>query len=153
MVVFLLLVSFGVAAIAQTGGAEGRINGTVKDPSGAVVPNATVTIMNQGTGVTSTTTSSSEGAFLVPSLSVALYNVTFEASGFAKRVYQDVKVNAGMATSLTAVLSVGSSNEMVEVKADQETVNTTTSEASKTVNTIQVQNLPLNGRGVIGLLG
>jgi len=150
MLLVVLLASFAVAQSAST---TGRIAGTVQDATGAVIPNATIVVKNMGTGAVFGSTSSSEGAYVVPELSVGLYSVTVSGGGFGTRVYNNVKVDAGRVTSLLAVLEIGPGSETVEVKANQEVVNTTSSEVNTTVNTVQVQNLPLNGRGVVGLLG
>ena len=149
LAVVVLLAS--VSMFAQ-GAPEGSIAGVVHDPTGAVIPGATVMVTNNGTGAQYTATTSGEGGFLVPSIPAGLYTVRVTAKGFTTGVYSDVKVDAAKEYSLTATLKVGSTGETVEVTAGQDLVTTTSSELSQTVNSNQVANLPLNGRDVITLL-
>ncbi len=130
---------------------EGRIAGVVRDASGAVIPNAVITITNQGTNAKFTVTSGEDGGFLVPTVPVGAYRVEISAKGFTTGVYTDVQVEPAKTYSLTAQLKVGGSTETVEVVAGQDFVNTTNSELSNTITANQVQNLPLLGRDIIGL--
>src|SRR5512140_1869825 len=91
LAVALLVVLIGTFAFAQTGGASGRIAGSVQDGTGAVVPGSTITVTNVAKGTTFTATSSSEGAFVVPEIPAGMYTVSFDAKGFSKRVYSAVK--------------------------------------------------------------
>ncbi len=130
----------------------GRIAGAVVDPSGAVVPGASVVATNDATGLKHTTVSSGEGGFALPQVTAGSYTVHVTATGFRPAVYKDVKVNPGTEYSLTVKLQVGTSEQIVEVVAGQQLVNTTTTEVTSTVTMEQVQHLPLNGRNVLNLV-
>jgi hypothetical protein len=142
-----------VSASLWAQGPEGRLAGVVHDPSGAVIPNAKVTVTNTGTAVKHETKTGGEGAFSVPSLAAGEYSVQVEATGFSQTVYNHVKIDTARETSLTVVMEVGKSTQTVEVVAGQEVINTTTAEVTQTLETSQIRDLPLNGRAVIGLLG
>jgi hypothetical protein len=148
----VLVLAFACAPVLAQGSPEGRIVGVVHDPTGAVIANATITVINQGTNATKTAKASAEGGFVVPSLAAGSYRVEASAEGFGTAAYSDVAVEPGRERSLSIELKVGKTAETIEVTAGQELVNTTTTEVSKTVSTAQVQNLPLLGRDIIGLL-
>ena len=149
-ILIVLLAMFAVVAVAQN--PLGRIAGVIQDPSGAVVPNASVVVTNEATNTMYAAKGSAEGAFLVPSLPAGSYTVQISSTGFNTATYKNVKVDAGKEYSLTAKLEVKSATESVEVTAGQELVNTTTAEVANTVTTQQIQNLPLNGRDIVGLI-
>ncbi len=86
----LMILSLGVVANAQT--FRGAINGTVTDPSGAVVPNATVKAMETATGIDHTTVTTSEGAFALQDIPLGLYKVMVTASGFPPYAVDKVEV-------------------------------------------------------------
>src|SRR5690349_21027146 len=91
MQVLLLVLLFAAAAFGQTN--RGGINGTVTDPAGAVIPGASVTITNLGTGQTSTATTSEDGNFSFSSLDPVTYSIAVEAASFKKAVVPSVKVD------------------------------------------------------------
>jgi hypothetical protein len=150
LVALILLIMLAITAVAQN--PMGRITGVIQDPTGAVVPNASIVVTNEATNVKYAATGSAEGGFVVPSLPAGSYTVEISAAGFSNAIFKQVKVDPGKEYSLTAKLTLASGNQVVEVTAGQELVNTTTTEVSDTVSTRQVQNLPLNGRDIIGLI-
>jgi hypothetical protein len=150
IIVIFLLITLALTAAAQN--PLGRISGIVQDPTGAVVPNASIVVTSEATNVKYAATASTEGGFLVPSLPAGYYTVEISAAGFSTATYKQVKVDASKEYSLTAKLVLSTSKEVVEVTAGQELVNTTATEVSNTVSTNQVQNLPLNGRDIVGLI-
>ena len=89
--VFLLLLAASAAAFAQ--GTASRVTGTVTDPAGAVVEGATVTLTNEGTNVTFTTTTTDAGTYVFDSVQVGLYTVAVEMQGFKKFVSSGNQVN------------------------------------------------------------
>ena len=113
----IMLVLAGLAggvARAQLSG-RGEIKGTVKDPTGAVVTNATVTATEVSTGVSTVRTTNSSGIYDISPINAGLYVVTVTASGFEKQTQTDVQVNAMEIRSYDPVLTVGSSTETVTV--------------------------------------
>ena len=119
-------------AIAQT--SLGRIVGVVRDSSGAVVPGANVTVTNELTKQeVAVATSGGEGGFTIPSLINASYTVKVEAKGFKTASYTEVKVDPGKDYSLNVTLEVGQTNDVVQVTAGADLINTSSPEITNTV--------------------
>lgn len=116
---------------------SGAITGVVTDQSGAVVANATVTVLFQN-GQSETTTTDSNGRYLISSLSAGTYQVEFHAAGFQQTTVTRVPVQPGSTVNLDATLHVGTVSEAVEVSAQAVTLNTESAEVASTVaKTIQ----------------
>ena len=116
---------------------SGAITGVVTDQSGAVVTNATVTVLFQN-GQSETTTTDSNGRYLISSLSAGTYQVEFHAAGFQQTTVTRVPVQPGSTVNLDATLHVGTVSEAVEVSAQAVTLNTESAEVASTVaKTIQ----------------
>ncbi|HKD90835.1 MAG TPA: carboxypeptidase-like regulatory domain-containing protein [Terriglobales bacterium] len=137
-------VLFASSALFAQSSPNGRLAGSVTDPTGAAIKDAQITVTSDATGATYNAKSSGEGAFFIPDLPFGLYTVQVEANGFTKSAYKQVKIDAGQEYSLAAVLKVGAATETVEVTAGAELVSTTKTEVSNTINSQQVLNLPLN---------
>jgi hypothetical protein len=146
--VVLLLVA--VFSHAQT--FRGAINGTIVDPSGAVVAGAEVKAINNGTGVTLTTTSTSEGQFAFQDLPLGSYKITVNAPGFQAVNVDNVSVTAGSVYTLPVKLTMGQQTTAIEVSAASLTVDTTTDTQNMTIPSTVVQNVPLNGRDFTQLI-
>jgi outer membrane receptor protein involved in Fe transport len=125
---------------------RGGINGTVTDASGAVVKDATVEATDVSTNVKQKTVTSSAGAFAFPSLAIGKYNVSVAADGFNKEKFSGVQVSAGVIYTLPVKLAVATSTETVEVSADAYTLDTTTTTQTTILDSVAVDNVPLNGR-------
>src|SRR6266849_6862615 len=142
VVVVLLL---AVAGFAQT--FRGAINGTVTDPSDAVVASATVKATNVATAITITATTTSDGAFNFQDLPLGTYKISVTASGFKSVTVDNVTVTAGSAYTLPVKLTAGSAGTtVVEVSAAALTLDTTTAAQDNILPTESVQNVPMNGR-------
>ena len=128
---------------------EGQLSGTVTDPSGAILPNATLTITQASTGFTTTVTSTSTGAYVFPDLQPGTYTLKASASGFADKTYNSVVVYAGRTTNLQVQLKVGTNSETVEVSAQGEVLETTSNTLATTVTGDSIQDLPLAGRDAL----
>jgi hypothetical protein len=129
------------AQITTTG-----IRGLVRDPNGAVVPNATVKVKDNSTAVEQATVSSSDGGFLFPNLQFGTYKLTATANGFKTAVIASILVESGRTTDVSVDLEVGTTSETVQVVSSAEQLNTTTNEVGSTIRNRLVQNLPFNGR-------
>src|SRR5207244_10448333 len=124
--VFVILAICGLPVFGQVTTA-GSIVGTVTDPTGAVVPNATVTSKNKSTGKESTATTTDSGNFNIPQVSAGVYTLTVQAtSGFKKSQVTDVKVDAGTPTTVNVVLELGNPQETVTVVGGGELIQTQT---------------------------
>ena len=149
--VLLMLIVLGTTfSFAQA--SLGSIAGVVKDQAGAVVPNAQITLANEGTGVTANAQSASEGGFQFTQLTPGLYTVKVEAANFRVSTIKAIKVDAARTYSLNISLQIGATTESVDVTAESEAVNTTTTDISNTVLSRQMKELPLNGRNPIELI-
>jgi hypothetical protein len=144
----LLLCMVAIPAFAQE---AGTILGVVKDPSGAVVPNATITITNVDTAVSRTATSGPDGAFRVPGLPPGHYSVKTEAAGFQAQTRTGLTLNVAQELVVNSTLQVGAATQEVTVTGEAPIVNTTTSSLGTLVNDQRVSDLPLNGRNYLDL--
>src|SRR5215470_58380 len=117
----------GLAQITTTG-----IRGIVRDPSGAVIPNAAIKLTDNSTGVEYTTVSSSDGGFLFPNLQFGSYKLTVTAAGFQTTVIAAVTVESGRTTDVSVDMKLGAAAETVQVAATAEQLNTTTAEVGTT---------------------
>jgi hypothetical protein len=140
------------SAVASAQVSFGRLAGTVFDNSGGVLPGVTVTLSNELTGQTQTTTTTETGAFLFPQVQPGLYTVTMTLTGFRTAEFAQVEINVGVERSLTARLEVGQVAETVTVTVGGSPVQTTTPEVTQTVVQRQIIDLPLDGRNPIELI-
>src|ERR1700677_1818120 len=111
-----ILLGLGLSAYAQSGGTSGSVNGTVLDPTGAVVPNATVQIHNPVSHFDRSTTTDTSGNFSLPNIPFDPYHMTVTAAGFAQGG-QDVEIRSIVPVSLKVSLQVSSSKTSVTVEA------------------------------------
>lgn len=130
--------------------ATGRLVGTVSSPDG-LLPGATVTITDKKTASERTVSTSSEGSFSFPQLSVGDYSVKISANGF-KTATAEVTINVAQEYSLPLTLEPGNIAENVTITAGQDLVNSTNGELGKTVDSRQLTELPLNGRNPLNLI-
>ena len=129
---------------AQVSGAT--LNGTVTDPSGGVVPNATLSIKNVSTGIVRQLNSDASGFYTAPNLLPGMYEVTVTAPGFQSTVQSGITLNVGAQQLLNFSLKVGEATTRVEVSTEALPVQLSSSEISGVVSDRTVQELPLNGR-------
>ncbi len=143
---FVATVAFGVRAAWSQISTSASITGTVRDVSGAVVPGATVTVINQGTAVSLTTTTDSRGSFVMPDLSVGTYTVRVSKHGFQTYSVSGVILHPTEVTTVEATMKVGAITTHVNVIATATQVQTATAGITNEVSGKQVFTLPLNGR-------
>jgi carboxypeptidase family protein len=147
-ILMMSLSPLALAAQEPTGGIEGF----VKDPQGAVVPNAKVTARNPANNFTRETTSGDDGYYRISQLPPGTYEVKVTASSFKSTVISDVKVDVGRTVPLDAKLEIGGATETVTVAAGGEAqVDRSDNSVSGVVGTVQIENLPLNGRNFLDL--
>ena len=136
-----------VAAQAVTG----TILGTVTDPSGAVLPGATVTVTNQETSFSRTVVSDQLGEYTAPSLPTGTYTVAGELSGFKSISLSNIRVGVDQRVRIDLRLEVGDIAETVTIEASTPLVQASSSELGTTVDEEQIKTLPLNGRNFVSL--
>ena len=153
-----LLGSFAVlcaVCICAPGGLRaqglGSINGTVTDSSGAVVAGAEVTATQAATGISTKTTTGSEGTFVFPILSPAVYNISATRAGFERYAQTGVELRADAAVTVNISLKTGKATETVTVTAESAQIDVTTGTLSQVIGNSQVSDLPLNGRNASAL--
>jgi Carboxypeptidase regulatory-like domain/TonB dependent receptor-like, beta-barrel len=147
----MALVAILFAAIPASAQEAGTILGSVKDPSGAVVPNATVTATNVDTTISRTATSGPDGAFRIPALQPGHYSLKTEATGFQTQTQTGLTLNVAQELVVNPTLQVGATSQEITVTGEAPIVNTTTSSLGTLVNDQRVSDLPLNGRNYLDL--
>jgi hypothetical protein len=144
LVALALAMSSSVRVYAQVSGAT--MTGVVSDASGAVIPNAIVSIKNVATGETRALTTDSAGFYTAPNLLPGSYEITATAPGFSTAVRSGVTLTVGAQQLLNISMQVGQVSQKVEVTGEAPTVQLATSVISGTVSQTTVVELPLNGR-------
>lgn len=145
---FALCLTFtATPAAAQTAG-EGTIQGTVVDPSGAVIPNATVTATNNATTAATVRKSSSAGFFNIAPLPPGTYSIEVKAPGFKTLVQNNIVLNALEIRSLNLKLSVGQATQTVSVTTAPPVLHTADATIGLTVQNDMYANLPLQMNGM-----
>jgi Carboxypeptidase regulatory-like domain/TonB dependent receptor-like, beta-barrel len=134
----------GPAAFGQVDRAV--LEGTITDPSGSVITNATLKVLAVDTGLTEEQPTNSKGYYRFPGLAVGRYTVTVTSAGFKIKVVEDVILRIGQIHTLDVQLAVGTINEQVEVKATNAPSERSSAEAATVIDSEQIANLPNNGR-------
>src|SRR5216684_876531 len=146
----LLFVALCLAASAQD---TGSITGTVKDPSGAAVPNADVVVTNPDHGIDRHTASNSGGDYNESALPGGTYDVIVTAPGFKKYQVKGVKLDVAQKARVDVALQLGAVSEVLEVQGTQVAqVETQSSDLTGTVTGKQITQLELNGRNFTQLI-
>jgi hypothetical protein len=143
LVVFLSL-SNASRSISQT--VTGRVLGTIRDQQGAVIPNASVSAKNVGTGAERSAVANSSGEFTIDSVPAGSYEVTATSPGFQTELRSGVTMTVGATLRIDFSMTVGAVSEKVEVTAEAPQVDTTTSTMAGLVSDSVIRELPLNGR-------
>ena len=145
LVVLIGLVSSGVLVFGQ--GTSGSLAGQITDPSGAVIPGASVTLKNVDTNYPQVEITNSVGTYLFKPVQPGNYSLTITVDGFATYVQKGIVINVNLYATQDVHLKVATAKgETVNVTADAELINTTSAELGTTVNEFSVTELPLNGR-------
>lgn len=149
----ILLLAAGSIAGVRSQTVSGRVSGTVKDSSGAVVANASVSATNTANNLERKTTTDESGFYTLTNLPPGSYSITAEQTNFKKAVQDGIALNADSRLTVDVILEAGQVTETVQVQASLgETVNTTSGELARVVDKRQVQNLALNGRNYMQLV-
>ena len=144
-------VAFFLIAYALHAQVTSTISGYVKDSSGAVITNATVTAVSTQQGLTRTAHSGSNGYYELVAIPAATYNIAFEAPGFQRLLQSNVELQVNQNLRLDGLLTVGEVHAEVTVTSSAMLVNTANSTLSDLVDERRVQDLPLNGRNIMNL--
>ena len=151
LVIFVaLLLSCGIALEAQT--ITGSVNGTVTDPTGAVVPNAKITATNVDTNIGTPTTTNSDGIYNIAFLQIGNYKLTVEVPGFATATYGPFVLETAQIAKVDVKMGLSSAQQKVSVEAEVvPLLNTETPTLATTLDTRAIENMPLVSRNLIAL--
>ncbi|WP_263377419.1 TonB-dependent receptor [Granulicella paludicola] len=138
----LVLLCSGVTAFAQTGG-QGALEGTITDPSGALVPKAQVVATAQASGVITKTITSSAGLYSLTPLVPDLYTITITAPGYKVFTQKNIEVNGLNVTGFDTKLALGSDNEVVTVTEAPPVLQTTSATVGAVITDETYESLPL----------
>jgi hypothetical protein len=149
-----LLLAVIICVLASTAAAQNAttsLRGTVKDPSGAIVPGATITLLIKGTGQSFTATSKGGGDYELTQLPPAQYTITVHAAGFADQI-RTAELLVNQPATINFALSVSAQTETVNVSAEAATLNTNDASLGSSTNNATIQALPSETRNVPDLL-
>jgi outer membrane receptor protein involved in Fe transport len=146
-VALVFLLALSVSAQLPTG----TFLGVVKDSTGAVVPDSTVTIVSAETAQSRKVVSDSNGAYRVPALPVGHYEIKVEHGGFKTETQTGLNLEVGQEAVVDFTLQVGASEQTVQVTGEAQQVNTTNSTLGSVVGEQTISDLPLNGRNYVDL--
>jgi hypothetical protein len=146
----VLLAFYSVVSQAQT--ITGSVNGTVTDPTGAVVPNAKVTATNVDTNIETPTTTNSDGIYNIAFLQIGNYKLTVEVPGFATATYGPFVLETAQIAKVDVKMGLSSAQQKVSVEAEVvPLLNTETPMLATTLDTRAIENVPLVSRNLIAL--
>jgi len=145
-IALFIVITFALTGLASGQKDTGTIVGTVKDPSGAVVPNAKVLVTDVDHGQVTTTTTNAQGEYVASPLRIGRYTVSVEQVGFNKAVSDPVDLQVQQRVAINFALQVGQIAQTVEVTNVAPLLETETSELGQVVDSQRVATLPLNGR-------
>lgn len=144
--ILLLGMLFTVGQAFAQSTVTGGLNGRVTDPQGASVPNATITVTNQGTNQTVTVTASSNGDYRVVNLQPGRYRVETSVSGFETASAENIVVEVGQSTLVNISLQIEGAAAEVTITAEAPAINTTDHSNATNINETSISELPINGR-------
>lgn len=148
--VFLSVISSAIVWAQATNTAQ--IQGTVSDASGAAVPGAEIKVTQTETGQVRTTTSGSDGGYVLPTLATGPYTLEASKEGFAKYLQSGIVLQVATAPTVDISLRVGSITEQVQVEANTTLVETQTTSIGAVIESQRILELPLNGRQATELI-
>ena len=148
LVALMVLIGTGLA-FAQ---ASSTVNGRVLDQGSAVLPGVTVTVTNQATGVVRATVTNTEGVYSMPGLESGVYNMTTDLPGFTPAVRNGVTLGVNATITLDLQMRLAGVEETVTVTGEAPLIEVTQSKVASSIETTELQNLPMIARNVTGML-
>jgi hypothetical protein len=145
----LLVLAFTNAAQAQF---RSAIEGAVTDPSGGIVSDAQVTLVNVETGVSQTAKTNSAGSYSFPALPPGKYKITVSAKGFASVAQENITLGGAETRTISLAMKVGDVSETVTVTSEPAPVQSSEAKVATNISTEQIRNLPLPGRNILDLV-
>ncbi len=145
----ICLLVLNSSALAQ---ALGSLNGAVRDPQGASVIGATLTLTNTATGATRTVNTGKDGIYQFPQLQPGTYDLKVESTGFKTILSPGIAITVNSAITLDLAFEVGAVTESVDVTASADSINRSDATIGNTFDQLQIRQLPIEGRNVVDLL-
>src|SRR5262252_4432691 len=142
----VVLMLFANSAFAQAVITVAQLNGTVRDSSGSVVANASVSLRNVDTNRTYMSNSDASGYYIVPNLHPGTYELNVTYTGFQPFMQSNIQLTVGQTATLDVALAVQGVSQLVEVAVETPAIEPTRTELSNVIETKQIQNLPISGR-------
>src|SRR5215475_6171482 len=130
----------GISVVAQS---TTSIQGTVSDPTGAIIPGVNVTIEDKGTGATRSALTNDTGRYQILQVSPGLYRLRAELTGFKTIIQDNLRLLVNTPTTLNLKFEVGQMNESVEVLVAATVINTVDATIGNTIQNSQITSLPL----------
>src|SRR3989454_3835015 len=152
LVLVLGLVGIGLTCPNIWAQATAQISGTVRDPSGAVLPGVEITATQTDTGIARTTVTNETGSYVLPSLPLGPYKLEATLSGFRTFVQTGILLQVNSNPVINPTMEVGQVSQTVEVQANAAQVETRSSGVSQVIEQQRILELPLNGRNVTDLI-
>ncbi|HEX3086676.1 MAG TPA: carboxypeptidase-like regulatory domain-containing protein, partial [Pyrinomonadaceae bacterium] len=149
--VFGVLALVSLTAFGQTT-STGSLTGTVTDPTGAVVPGATVTVTSTATAQEFNAKTNDEGVFTIPTLTAGLYTATISVKGFKQAKVTEIKIDAGKPSSFNVAMEVGSQDQTVTIVGSAELLQTQTATVGTTLTGRQITDIPTASRNALDLV-
>src|SRR5438874_10848672 len=149
--VFLCSLIFSTLVIPTMAQSTASVGGVITDATGATIPNAKVTVTNQGTGISLSSQTGNTGAYLFPSLPIGTYRLEAVAAGFEKAVVSDLNLPVATSVNRNIQLQIGQASEVVELTADAAVIDTATITMGQVIDQKTTQEIPLNGRHFVDL--
>src|SRR5262245_54608869 len=147
-----LLICLSLTALAWAQNIRGNIVGQVTDSSGSALPGATVSVLNQGTGISMNAAVDGTGNYTVPNLDAGRYTITVKKEGFHTVEVKDVELLASQTARQDISLGVGEVRQTVEVQASSPVLRTDSQTIGNTIQQKQLSELPLSTRSIDGLI-
>ncbi len=147
-VVLAAVVCLG-AALGFGQGSSAELHVTVKDAKGGALKGATVTARNEAQNFERTAAVAADGEYVFQALPPGLYNITVDAAGFAREQVNNLRLTVGQVANLPIEAKVAAVNETVNVSSQAELVETQRTGSATTIDQVQIDNLPINGRNYI----
>jgi hypothetical protein len=142
----VLVSSASLSGFAQSQALNGQIEGTITDANGAIIPNASITILNIETGTVRTVTTDDSGVYRAPLLPLGTYRVTAEAPNFKKLVRDGITLTTGQTATVALTMEAGQVSEVVTISGDAPIADPAKIDLGRVMNSVEVHNLPLVSR-------
>lgn len=152
VVCLAVAISLSVPTLLSAQGTSGRILGRVADPSGAILANVKVRLVNEGTSVSRDSKTNESGDYDFVEVPVGTYRLEFDLTGFKKNVRRGVSLDINQVITLNMTMQVGAAQEIVDVTSEAPLVETTSTQLGAVMNERAVSELPLNSRDTYQLL-